>query len=420
MLRVSSGGIVMTEIGVELDCLAGVKVVDFTQFEAGPSCTESLAWLGAEVVKIENPLTGDPGRRFRPGTPEEAPGYFHQVNANKKSLTLNLKSPRGLEIVKALLAKADVTIENMAPGTIERLGLGYDEVRKINPGIIYCQVKGFGTGSQYEHSLAFDMIAQAAGGTISVTGDADRAPVKPGPSFGDTGTGMLMAISILGALYGRSKTGHGRRLQVAMQDAMLHYMRVPFSRTQLSGKAPPRGGSAKSQPGGLVPSALYPCKPGGPNDYVYVFCSRANADHWQRLLRVIGREDLKGDERYESGQARSQRAAAVDEIISAWTREHTKEEAMKLIGEAGVPAGAVFDTAELMADESLAERGIMQTIDHPTTGKVKMPAWPVRFDGSPAKVKPSPTLGQHNADVLGGWLGMSPAEIAGLKADGIL
>ena len=243
-------------VGVELDCLEGIRVVDFTQFEAGPSCTESLAWLGAEVVKIESPRTGDPGRRLQGAKPD--PWYFHQFNANKKSVTLNLKSARGLEIVRGLLKKADVTIENMAPGTIERLGLGYDEVKKINPGIIYCQVKGFGAGSPYEKSLAFDMIAQAAGGTFSVTGEAGRAPVKPGPSLGDTGTGMLMAISILGALYKRSKTGQGRLLQVAMQDAMLHYMRVPFSRTQLSGQAVMRDGSSRSTPGGLTPSALYP------------------------------------------------------------------------------------------------------------------------------------------------------------------
>ena len=306
----------MADIGIELDCLEGVRVVDFTQFEAGPSCTESLAWLGAEVVKIENPRTGDPGRRLQPGKPDNDPWYFHQFNANKKSLTLNLKSPRGLEIVKELLKKADVTVENMAPGTIERLGLGYDEVKKLNPGIVYCQVKGFGTGSPYEKSLAFDMIAQAAGGPTSVTGYGDRAPVKPGPSFGDTGTGMLMAISILGALYKRQKTGQGRRLQVAMQDAMIHYMRVPFSRTQQSGQAQLRGGSDRSQPGGLVPSALYPCKPGGPNDYVYVFTSRANPEHWQRLLKVIGREDLSGDARYDTQDARSQRAAEVDELIA--------------------------------------------------------------------------------------------------------
>ena len=409
----------MADIGVELDCLEGVKVVDFTQFEAGPSCTESLAWLGAEVVKIENPATGDPGRRLQPGKPDTDPWYFHQFNANKKSITLNLKSPRGLEIVKSMLAKADVTVENMAPGTIERLGLSYDEVKKINPGIIYCRVKGFGVGSPYEKSLAFDMIAQAAGGTFSVTGEAGQAPTKPGPSFGDTGTGMLMAISILGALYKRQKTGQGRRLEVAMQDAMVHYMRVPFSRTQQSGKAQLRTGSSQSNTA-LAPSALYPCKPGGPNDYVFVFTSRANPDHWRRLLRAIGREDLIGDERYDTGPARGQRAAEVDELIATWTRQHTKQEAMKIIGEAGVPAGAVFDTLELMNDPSLAERGIMQTIQHPTTGAVKMPAWPVRFDGTPARVKPSPLLGQHSAEVLGGWLGLSAQDVEGLKQDGII
>jgi crotonobetainyl-CoA:carnitine CoA-transferase CaiB-like acyl-CoA transferase len=406
--------------GVELDCLAGIRIVDFTQFEAGPSCTESLAWLGAEVVKIENPGLGDPGRRLQKGKPDNDPWYFHQFNANKKSITLNLKSPRGLEIVRQLLAKADVMVENMAPGTIERLGLSYDEVRKINPGIIYCQIKGFGTGSPYEKSLAFDMIAQAAGGMTSTTGYGDRPPVKPGTSFGDTGTGMLMAISILGALFKRAKTGEGRRLQVAMQDAMIHYMRVPFTRTQGNGKPVLREGTDRSVPGGLVPNALYPCKPGGPNDYVYIFCSRANPEHWQRLLTVMGREDLKGDPRYETQDARTQRPAEVDAIISEWTRRHTKEEAMTLIGAATVPAGAVFDTLELMNDPSLAERGIMQTIDHPTTGKVKMPAWPVRFDGAPPKVKPSPTLGQHVDDVLGAWLGMGPRDVEALRKEGVV
>ena len=403
----------------DLNFLQGVKVVDFTQFEAGTTSTEVLAWFGAEVVKIENRTTGDPGRRLRPGQPDDDPWYFHQFNANKKSLTLNLKSPRGLEIVRSLLKKADVTVENMAPGTIERLGLGYDAVKEINPGIIYCQVKGFGTGSPYENNLAFDMIAQAAGGPISVTGEGDRAPVKPGPSFGDTGTGMLMAVSILGALYHRTKTGKGRRLQVAMQDAMIHYMRVPFSRTQQSGQAPVRNGSSRSNPA-LAPSALYPCKGGGPNDYAYIFTSRANPDHWRRLLKAIEREDLIDDARYDTGPARGQRAAEVDELIAAWTREHSKEEVMKVIGDAGVPAGAVFDTVELMNDPSLAERGIMQTIQHPTTGAVKMPAWPVRFDGAPPRVKPSPLLGEHNAEVLSGWLGMPPQEIEALSKDGIV
>ena len=202
--------------------LQGVKVVDFTQFEAGPSCTEALGWLGADVVKIENPKMGDPGRRLRPGQPDTDPYYFHAFNANKKSITVDLKSPKGLALVKDMIRKADVMIENFAPGAIERLGLSYDIVKAINPSIIYAQVKGFGEGSPFEHNLAFDMIAQACGGTFSVTGDKNGPPTRPGISLGDTGTGMLMAITIVGALYKRRETGEGHRLPVAMQDAMLH------------------------------------------------------------------------------------------------------------------------------------------------------------------------------------------------------
>src|SRR5438034_5367808 len=249
----------------DLECLAGIRVVDFTQFEAGPSCTEALAWLGAEVVKVENPKTGDPARRVLPGKAPDDPWYFHMFNANKKSLTLDLKSPRGLALVKDLLKKADVTIEHMAPGTIERLGLGYDEVKKLNPGIVYCSVQGFGTGSKYEKGLAFDMIAQAAGGMISVTGETDRPPVKPGPSFGDTGTGMLMAVTILGARLERQRSGKGRRLQVARQDAMPEYTPTCLAVQWRRGKPAPRRGG-KTPGGNNSPSGLYQCRPFGSND----------------------------------------------------------------------------------------------------------------------------------------------------------
>ena len=326
-------------------------MVDFTQFEAGTSCTEALAWLGADVVKIENPKTGDPGRRLRPGKPDDDPWYFHMFNANKKSLAINLKSPRGLALVKEMLKKADVTVENMAPGTIERLGLGYDEVKKINPGIIYCQIQGFGTGSKYEKGLAFDMIAQAAGGMISVTGEADRPPVKPGPSFGDTGTGMLMAVSIVGALYERQRTGQGRRLQVAMQDAMLHYMRVPFSPPSGPARRRRAAAAAATQPG-TSPLGLYPCKPGGPNDYVYIITSRANPEHWRRLMQGDRARGADRRPALRHADARGQREAEVDEMITEWTRQHTKEEAMTVISGVGVPAGAVFDTMELQQEPS--------------------------------------------------------------------
>src|ERR1035441_914946 len=213
----------MESNSADVDFLTGVRVVDFTQFGAGPSCTEALAWMGADVVKIENPKMGDPGRRLQPGQPDNDPYYFHVFNANKRSIAVNLKSPRGLALVKDMLRKADVCVENFAPGTIERLGLGYDVVKELNPGIIYAQVKGFGEGSPYEKNLAFDMIAQACGGTFSVTGDPNGPPTRPGISLGDTGTGMLMAITIVSALHRRQVTGQGRRLQVAMQDAIMHY-----------------------------------------------------------------------------------------------------------------------------------------------------------------------------------------------------
>jgi formyl-CoA transferase len=402
----------------DLDCLAGIRVVDFTQFEAGTSCTEALAWLGAEVVKIENPKTGDPGRRLQPGKPDSDPWYFHMFNANKKSLAINLKAPRGLALVKDMLKKADITVENMAPGTIDRLGLGYDEVKKLNPRIIYCQIQGFGTGSKYENGLAFDMIAQAAGGLISVTGEPDRPPVKPGPSFGDTGTGMLMTVTILGALLERQRTGKGRRLQVGMQDAMLHYMRTCFATQARTGKPAQRRGG-KTVMGSNAPSGLYQCKPGGSNDWVYITTSRGNPEHWGRLMKLIGREELIDDPRFATGGGRLEREAEVDAIITQWTRKHTKEEAMTLASGVGVPAGAVFDTMELQSDPTFEKRGIMQVMEHPS-GPFKMPTWPVRLDGQTARVKPSPLLGQHSADVLHDWLGLGAGDIAALKSEGVL
>ncbi len=401
----------------EFTFLQGVKIIDFTQFEAGPSCTEALAWMGADVVKVENPKMGDPGRRLRPGQPDNDPYYFHVFNANKRSITVNLKSDKGLALVKDMIRQADVMIENFAPGAIERLGLGYDVVKAINPGIIYAQVKGFGEGSPFEKNLAFDMIAQACGGTFSVTGEASGPPTRPGISLGDTGTGMLMAITIASALYKRRETGEGHRLQVAMQDAIMHYMRINFATNGLTGKAAERGGS--KVPGvNNAPMGLYPCAPGGPNDYVYIMTSRANPDHWDRLLKLIGREDLIGDTRYDNPAKRVEREAEVDEVISAWTRKHTKLDAMRAVGEAGIPAGAVLDTAELNADTTFEERGIMQTMVHPVHRPFKMPAWPVRVDGKPTRVKSSPVLGEHTDQVLSEWLGLNSAAIQALKTDG--
>ena len=394
-------------------CLTGIRILDLTQFEAGPSCTEALGWLGADVVKVENPGVGDPGRALGGQKGVDDP-YFLLFNANKRSITINLKDPKGLQLVKDMAVKADVFVENFAPGAIERLGLGADVIRAINPKIIYCQVKGFGEGSPYEKNLAFDMIAQACGGTMSITGERDGRPLKPGPSLGDTGTGMLLAVSILGALLRRANTGTGEHLQVAMQDAMLHYIRIAFAAQYRTGK-PAQRAADSSVSGANPPMGTFPCKGGGLNDYVYVFTSRTNPEHWNRLLRVIGREDLIGDERFSSPSARAERADEVNEMVSAWTRRHTKHEAMEIIGAAGIPAGAVLDTMELTNDRTFENRGIFQTIQHPVVGEFRMPSWPVRFGGKPPTVTPAPLLGQHTQDVLQDWLGLDAATTDSLK-----
>src|SRR5262249_38265156 len=380
-------------------CLAGIRVLDLTQFEAGTTCTEALAWMGADIAKVEPPR-GEAGR-----TGFGDAYYFMMYNANKRSITVNRKPERGLALVKEMVKKADVFTENFAPGAVERLGLGYDVVSAINPSIIYAQVKGFGAGSPYENGLSFDPIAQAAGGAMSITGEPGGRPIKPGPTIGDTGTGMLMAFSIVSALYDRARTGKGRRLQVAMQDSIMHYSRSGFIAQARTGKA-----AARRAPAPNPPSGIFPCKPEGPNDYVYILTSRANPEHWPRLLKLIGREELIGDARFDSSEARVGHEAEVNEIIGGWTRQRTKQEAMTHVTGAGVPPGAVLDTNELVSEPSFYERGILQHMTHGER-KMAMPTWPVRFDGVPAKVEAAPLLGEHTAEVLHDWLGLDDAAV---------
>ena len=398
------------------NCLEGLKILDLTQFEAGPSCTEALAWMGADVVKVENPKVGDPGRGIgRTGTNVDAQ-YFLQYNSSKRSIALNLKDPEGLATVKRLAAQADVMIENFAPGAIERLGLGYDVIKAINPAIIYCQVKGFGEGTAYENNLAFDMIAQAVGGLMSITGEEDGPPCKPGATIGDTGTGMLMAVSILGAYVRRLRTGQGEHLQVAMQDAILHYIRNAFAYMERSGGgAAPRAGS-KTVGGGWPPIGVFPCKGGGPNDYVYIFASPANPEHWNRLLKVMGREDLLDDERYNTAAARIEHADEVNALVAEWTKQHDKRTAMKLVGEATVPSGAVLDTRELADDKTFEDRKIRQTMHHPKVGDYVMSGWPVRFGGEPPAIGPAPLLDEHHGSVLKDWLGEETVHSGSLES----
>jgi crotonobetainyl-CoA:carnitine CoA-transferase CaiB-like acyl-CoA transferase len=250
--------------GAAPNCLDGIRVLDLSQFEAGPSRTEALAWLGAEVVKVENPKGGEPGRGLGTGPRPGADAYYFMIyNANKKSATVDLKSERGLQLVKKMAGRADVFVENFAPGAIERLGLGWEVLHALNPRLVYAQVKGFGEGSPYENNLAFDMIAQACGGTMAITGERDGRPCKPGPTLGDTGTGMLLAIGILGALYQRHTTGKGRRLQIAMQDPNCNTPAAPLS--SMRGAASRQCATAPNPwPAAWRPPAYIRASPAGP------------------------------------------------------------------------------------------------------------------------------------------------------------
>ena len=398
--------------------LAGIKVVDLTQFEAGTSITETLAWLGAEVIKVENPIGGEQGRNASSERKDADSYYFMLLNANKKSVTLNLKSARGKEILRDLIRKGDIFAENFAPGVIEKLGFSYEEVAKINPRIIYATVKGFGKGGPFENNLAFDMIAQAAGGVMSITGEPDGRPLKPGVTLGDTGTGLHAVIGVLAALYQRTVTGRGQKIEVAMQDAMVNYCRIAYSRQLLTDKACERNGNSVVL--GNAPCEVFKCAPEGHNDYVFIYTSRATNAHWERLCEVIGREDMKADPRFKTPPMRGNHAAEINAEIEKWTKKYTKHEAMQKLGSSGVPCGAVMDTKELSDDPTMRAREIFAKIDHPVRGKLVIPGWPVKMSDSYVKVTASPILGANNADVYSEWLGFSKADLDALKSEGVV
>jgi formyl-CoA transferase len=397
-----------------ITALSGIKVVDLTQFEAGTSCTEALAWLGADVIKIEPPA-GESGRFASTENKNLDSYYFIVLNANKRSVVCDLKTPQGKEVLRKLIMKADIMIENMSPGAIERLGFGYDVVRELNPGIVYAQIKGFAPDGPYADFLGFDMIAQCVGGAFATTGPKGGPPMRPGPHVGDTGAGLHCVIGILAALHQRHMTGQGQRVEVSMQDAVINFNRIAFAGQMILGRPIERSGNGSAL-GASAPSELYPCKPFGVNDYVFVYTSRGGNRQWQRLLKLIHREDLAGDPRFSSPEARIENVDLVDALLAAWCRERTKTEAMEALQRAGVPGGAVFDTQELSEDPHLRERGMFATVEHPTRGKVTIPGWPVKLSESSVAVTTSPLLGQHTEEVLSEWLGMSSCDIEEYKA----
>jgi formyl-CoA transferase len=395
------------------EALTGIRVVDLTNNQAGPSCGQMLAWLGADVIKVEEPDKGDVARHTLKDRPDADSLFFLSFNANKRSLTLNLKKPRGKEVFRTLLKTADVLLENFGPGVLDRLGFDYPTLRQLNPRLVYASIKGFGSYGPYSDYKSYEPIAQAMGGAMSVTGFPDGPPTYLWPSIGDSGTGMHCVIGILAALMQRHVTGVGQQVEVSMQDSVVNLIRVSLRDHQRLGRPMGRTGN---QLGAGVPGTTYRCHPGGPNDYAFIF---AQQQMWHPLLRAIEREDLIGDPRYDTAEARWKHKDEVDALVEAWTSERTKHDVMKILAGAGVPCGACLDTGEVLTDPHLQAREMIVEVQHPVRGRYVTVGNPIKLSASPTTIGPSPLLGQHRHQILS-ELGYSDADTAALREDGAI
>ncbi len=393
--------------------LDGIRVIDMTHNQAGPACGQILGFLGADVIKLEEPTGGDVARRNMADEHGDSL-FFLVLNANKRSLTLNLKSDEGKEIFKKLIAESDVLVENFAPGALDRLGLGYDVLKEINPGLIYATIKGFGTYGPYSTYKSFEPIAQAMGGAMSVTGFPEGPPTYIWPSIGDSGTGMHMVIGILAALQQRHTTSLGQHVEVSMQDAVVNLCRVSLRDHQRLGQAMPRQGN---QLGRNVPGTIYPCHPGGPNDYIFIF---AQPQMWPAFLEVIGQPELAGDTRFATLEARWENREALDAIISEWTCQRGKHEIMQAMGEAGVPCGACQDTGEVLSDPHLKAREMIVDLEYGQRGAYQTVGCPIKLSASAVEITRPPELGEHTDDVLRELLQISDTDIARLRESDIV
>lgn len=393
--------------------LEGIRICDLTQFEAGPSCTELLAFLGADVIKVEDPVRGDQGRRLGMG-PADDSMYFLLLNLNKRSVTLNLKSDEGRELFHRMLPRFDVLVENFTLGTMDRLGLGWETLRQTHPALIYASVRGFGDSGPYAPFKSFDMIGQAAGGAMSVNGEPDGPPTRLGVTLGDTGTGIHLAVGVLAAYVQRQRTGEGQRVELSMQEAVMNYTRVAMLSHYLSGKPTFRRGN----PMKYMSADLYACAGGGPNDYAYIVSPMP--DMWDGVLKTIDRTDLIGHEDWSSPAWRSSNWDEVHELIESWTAGRDKFAVMETMGANGVPCSAVFDTGDLLTHPHLRERGMVATVEHPQAGTFDVPGNPVRLSSSPTDVRRAPLLGEHNEEVYGELLGTDADSLARLKAAGVI
>ena len=413
-----------------MEALKGVKILDFTHVQSGPTCTQLLAWFGADVVKVERPGVGDATRGQLRDIPDVDSLYFTMLNHNKRSITINGKNEKGKEVLERLVKTCDVLVENFAPGALDRMGFGWDRIQELNPRMIYASIKGFGPGP-YEDCKVYENVAQCAGGAASTTGFLDGPPTVTGAQIGDSGTGLHLAFGIVTALFHRESSGKGQRVQAAMQDGVLNLCRVKLRDQQRLahgplteysqhgrnipfGEATPRAGndSGGGQPGWILKCKGYETDP---DAYIYFITQAAI---WGNICDVIGKPEWKDDPGYATPNARLDKLTEIFDTIEEWTKTKTKFEAMEICNPLDIPVGPILSMKEIAEEPSLRETGTVVEVDHPTRGKYLTVGNPVKLSASPSEVKRSPLLGEHTEEILSDFLGFSDDEIAEIKESG--
>jgi len=414
----------------KMEALKGVKVLDMTHVQSGPTCTQLLAWFGADVVKVERPGVGDATRGQLRDIPEADSLYFTMLNSNKRSITLNPKKPEGAKIFTQLIKECDVMVENFAPGALDRMGFTWEKIQEINPRMIYASVKGFGPG-KYEECKVYENVAQCAGGSASTTGMLGEVPMVTGAQIGDSGTGLHLALGIVTALFHREKSGKGQKVSAAMQDGVLNLCRVKLRDQQRLERGPlkeysqfgeniPFGDStprAGNDSGGGQPGRILKCKgwETDPNAYTY-FITQAAV--WEKVCDVIGKPEWKEDENYSTPPARLPRLNEIFDTIEAWTKTKTKFEVMEICNPLDIPVGPILSLKEIAEDPGLRETGTVVEVDHPVRGKYLTVGNPIKLSDSPAVVKRSPLLGEHTDEILKEFCNMSEEEIKAVREAG--
>jgi crotonobetainyl-CoA:carnitine CoA-transferase CaiB-like acyl-CoA transferase len=405
--------------------LEGIRVIDLTSWLSGPFLSMQLAAMGAEVIKVERPGIGDPTRitvpfagpkgvRFEGRTAEDISLINLKRNRGKKSITLNLKSKRGIEIFSLLVAKADVLLENFAPGTMESFGVDYSKLKTINPKIIFCSISGYGQTGPYRDFPAFDLTIQATSGIMAVTGYPDGPPLRCGAWIGDLVPALYGLSGILAALISREKTGHGERIDISMQDCNFSLIMDEALDILVAKGIPTRQGNRNPR---AVPWSTFPTKDG--NIAICVFSN----EQWKIFLEAIGREDCLNDPRFTNVEDRLKNAPEVEVIVVEWSQKYTTEEALVILRNKKVPCDPVLEIKEILQDPQLKSRGMIQELQHPLSGPtgVKAAGFPIRFYELSADFPaPAPLLGQHNEEIYLGLLKLSKEEFEELKKEKII